>query len=71
MILCYYDTNQPTFFKIFFYAYVPETNGKRLEDMALYFVEITNDPSLLQMNDTGTLTQRLVSCEDESIASNV
>jgi hypothetical protein len=32
----------------FIYFYLPETKGRSLEDMSLYFAEITNDSSLLE-----------------------
>jgi hypothetical protein len=33
---------------IFIYALLPETKGRSLEDMSLYFAEITGDDSLLE-----------------------
>ena len=32
----------------FFYFYLPETNGYSLEDMSMYFAEITGDNSILE-----------------------
>jgi MFS family permease len=32
----------------FLYFYLPETKGRSLEDMSVYFAEITNDTSLLE-----------------------
>lgn len=31
----------------FLYLYLPETNGRSLEDMSMYFAEITQDRSML------------------------
>lgn len=31
----------------FVYVYLPETKGRSLEDMSVYFAEITNDESIL------------------------
>ena len=39
---------------LFLYAYLPETKGKALEDMALYFAEITGDRSILSLEHTST-----------------
>ena len=36
---------------VFFYIIVPETKGRSLEDMSLYFAEITNDHSILDITD--------------------
>jgi hypothetical protein len=33
---------------IFIYVLLPETKGRSLEDMSLYFAEITGDESLLE-----------------------
>ena len=43
---------------IFFYYLVPETMGRSLEDMTLYFAEITNDRSILdrEKNDSSSET---------------
>ena len=35
----------------FLYFIVPETKGRSLEDMSLYFAEITNDRSILDIKD--------------------
>ena len=32
----------------FFYKYLPETKGKSLEDMSVYFAEITGDTAILE-----------------------
>ena len=32
---------------MFFYIYLPETKGKSLEDMSVYFAEITGDRAIL------------------------
>lgn len=38
---------------LLFYIYVvPETKGKHLEEMTLYFAEITNDQSILELDST-------------------
>jgi len=34
---------------IFLYRYLPETKGKTLEDMSLYFANITGDESVLNI----------------------
>ena len=33
----------------FLYVYLPETKGRSLEDMSLYFAEVTNDDTVLQV----------------------
>ena len=35
------------FFLVFLYCFLPETKGHSLEDMSLYFAEITGDFSIL------------------------
>ena len=45
---------------IFIYFLLPETKGRSLEDMSLYFAEITNDNSVLEaekkvINDRGRM----------------
>ncbi|CAJ1911354.1 unnamed protein product [Cylindrotheca closterium] len=37
---------------VFLYVYLPETKGRSLEDMTLYFAEITNDTSILDAEAT-------------------
>jgi fatty acid desaturase len=37
---------------IFLYVFLPETKGRSLEDMTLYFAEITNDRSILDAEAT-------------------
>lgn len=32
----------------FFYVFLPETNGKTLEEMSVYFAELTGDASILE-----------------------
>jgi len=34
-------------FAVFLHLFLPETKGRSLEDMSLYFAEITNDKSIL------------------------
>ena len=33
---------------LFFYLYLPETKGRSLEDMSVYFAEITGDTAILE-----------------------
>ena len=33
----------------FLYTYLPETKGRSLEDMSVYFAEVTNDDTVLQV----------------------
>mmetsp|Transcript_5229 Transcript_5229/g.12507 ORF Transcript_5229/g.12507 Transcript_5229/m.12507 type:complete len:511 (-) Transcript_5229:133-1665(-) len=40
------------FFAIFLVIFLPETKGRSLEDMSLYFAEITNDRSILDAEAT-------------------
>ena len=40
------------FFSILIILYLPETKGRSLEDMTLYFAEITNDTSILDAEAT-------------------
>ena len=44
-------------FTVFFYCFLPETKGRSLEDMSVFFAEITNDSSLLEA-ETKILRQR-------------
>eukprot|EP00562_Extubocellulus_spinifer_P029283 CAMPEP_0178717316 /NCGR_PEP_ID=MMETSP0699-20121125/21838_1 /TAXON_ID=265572 /ORGANISM="Extubocellulus spinifer, Strain CCMP396" /LENGTH=326 /DNA_ID=CAMNT_0020367101 /DNA_START=72 /DNA_END=1053 /DNA_ORIENTATION=- len=41
---------------LFFYTYLPETKGKALEDMAMYFAEVTSRRSRLRRDETGDYT---------------
>jgi len=36
----------------FLYFYLPETKGRSLEDMSIYFAELTNDESILEAEKT-------------------
>lgn len=40
------------FFTVFILVFLPETKGRSLEDMSLYFAEITNDKSILDAEAT-------------------
>lgn len=40
------------FFTVFIVVFLPETKGRSLEDMSLYFAEITNDKSILDAEAT-------------------
>ena len=46
------------------YFYLPETNGVELEDMAKYFAEITNDDTILEMEES--LAQTCKNAEEKS-----
>jgi len=43
---------------IFFFAYLPELKGRSLEDMSLYFAEITGDRSVLEVEEVLKLRER-------------
>ena len=36
------------FLELLFFCYLPETKGRSLEDMSLYFAEVTNDQSMIE-----------------------
>ena len=36
------------FLELLFFSYLPETKGRSLEDMSLYFAEVTNDQSMIE-----------------------
>eukprot|EP00525_Craspedostauros_australis_P010319 CAMPEP_0198133994 /NCGR_PEP_ID=MMETSP1442-20131203/59852_1 /TAXON_ID= /ORGANISM="Craspedostauros australis, Strain CCMP3328" /LENGTH=157 /DNA_ID=CAMNT_0043795129 /DNA_START=197 /DNA_END=670 /DNA_ORIENTATION=- len=43
---------------LFIFFYLPETKGRSLEDMSMYFAEITGDQSLLEAEDKAVEKRR-------------
>lgn len=49
-----------------FYAFVPETKGKTLEDMVVFFAELTDDRSILDyQGNVTTVASNVASADDE------
>lgn len=58
------------FILLFMYIYLPETKGRSLEDMAVFFAEITGDRSVLEVNlsnRSDTSKRHLTSVEEEDV----
>jgi hypothetical protein len=54
---------------IFLFLYLPETKGRSLEDMSVYFAEITGDRYILDLEERIRKKQRDLELSDESSVS--
>lgn len=55
---------------IFLFLYLPETKGRSLEDMAVYFAEITGDRHILDLEERIQQKKRDLESEAESVLGN-
>ena len=53
-----------------FYAFVPETKGKTLEDMAVFFAELTDDRSILDCQENVTAASNSAARADDEVGGS-